>query len=202
MVHALHQQRQLPLHHAHGHGVRRNGPEGLRRDDRKHARIGRAAGRWRGITVMKFRWATLLFVMGAASTVVIFGLATASSRGQTAAYRAPRTGDGKPDLNGIWQAMNTANWDIQDHDQRQGPQSALGAAFSVPPGEGVVVGNEIPYQPAALAKKKENAEQWLKLDPEVKCYLPGIPRATYMPYPFQIVQTPTRVLFAYAYANA
>ena len=140
--------------------------------------------------------------MGAASSVVIFGLATASSRGQTNAYRAPRTGDGKPDLNGIWQAMNTANWDIQDHDQRQGPQSALGAAFSIPSGEGVVVGNEIPYQPAALAKKKENAEQWLKLDPEVKCYLPGIPRATYMPYPFQIVQTPTHTVFAYAYANA
>ena len=140
--------------------------------------------------------------MAAASTVVILGLAAASSRGQSAAYLAPRTGDGKPDLNGIWQAMNAANWDIQDHDQRQGPLSALGAAFSVPSGEGVVVGNEIPYQPAALAKKKENAEQWLTLDPEVKCYLPGIPRATYMPYPFQIVQTSTHTVFAYAYANA
>jgi hypothetical protein len=134
--------------------------------------------------------------------VIILALTAAPSGGQDAAYRPPRTADGMPDLNGIWQAVNTANWDIQDHDQRQGPLFALGAAFSVPGGEGVVVGNEIPYQPSALARKKANAEQWLKLDPEVRCYLPGIPRATYMPYPFQIVQTPTHVVFAYTFANA
>jgi hypothetical protein len=134
--------------------------------------------------------------------VIILALTAAPSGGQDAAYRPPRAADGTPDLNGIWQAVNTANWDIQDHDQRQGPLFALGAAFSVPGGEGVVVGNEIPYQPSALARKKANAEQWLKLDPEVKCFLPGIPRATYMPYPFQIVQTPTHVVFAYAFANA
>jgi hypothetical protein len=150
---------------------------------------------------MKFRRATILVVAGAA-LVAILGVAASSSRRQAVSYRAPRTADGRPDLNGIWQVMNTANWDIQDHDQRRGPLDELGAAFSIPPGEGVVVGNEIPYQPAALARKKENAEQWLTLDPEVKCYLPGIPRATYMPYPFQIVQTPSNVLFAYAYANA
>jgi hypothetical protein len=72
----------------------------------------------------------------------------------------------------------------------------------VPPGDGVVVGDEIPYQPAARATKQANAAQWLTRDPEIKCYLPGIPRATYMPYPFQIVQTPTHVVFAYAFANA
>ena len=94
---------------------------------------------------------------------------------QTQTDRGPRTADGKPNLNGIWQAMNTANWDIQDHAARQGPVIALGAAFSVPAGLGVVEGNEIPYQPWALAKKKENAENWLTLDPEVKCYLPGCP---------------------------
>jgi len=128
--------------------------------------------------------------------------AAPSARQDLSQYRAPRTASGSPDLNGVWQAMNTANWDIQDHDQRQGPLFELGAAFSVPPGEGVVVGNEIPYQPSALAKKKANAEQWLKLDPEIKCYMPGVPRATYMPYPFQLVQTPTHVVFAYAFANA
>ena len=141
-------------------------------------------------------------IAASASIATILALTASPSRGQEATYRAPRTADGKPDLNGIWQAMNTANWDIQDHDQRQGPVLQLGAAFSIPPGEGVVVGNEIPYRPAALAKKKANADQWMKMDPEVKCYLPGIPRATYMPYPFQIVQSPAHVLFAYAYANA
>ena len=75
------------------------------------------------------------------------------SAGQKRAYRAPRTADGTPDLNGVWQAMNTANWNLQDHDQHAGPFYQLGAAFSVPAGQGVVVGNEIPYQPWALEKK-------------------------------------------------
>jgi hypothetical protein len=156
------------------------------------------------MTTTRIRTLTALVVTGAATALIgtILVLTTAPSAGQERSYRAPRTADGTPNLNGVWQAVNTANWDLQDHDQRQGPLFELGAAFSVPPGEGVVVGNEIPYQPAALAKKKENAAQWLKLDPEVKCYLPGIPRATYMPYPFQIVQTPTHLVFAYSYANA
>jgi hypothetical protein len=117
-------------------------------------------------------------------------------------YKAPRTADGKPDLNGIWQAVNTANWNIQDHAAAAGPLPALGAAFSIPGGQGVVEGNEIPYRPETLKKKQENATNWMKLDPEVKCYMPGIPRATYMPYPFQIVQTPTNILMAYEFASA
>jgi hypothetical protein len=122
--------------------------------------------------------------------------------GQAQAYKAPRTADGKPDLNGIWEALNTANWDIQDHAARAGPVVALGAAFSVPAGLGVVEGNEIPYLPAAAAKKKENLEHWLTADPEIKCYLPGVPRATYMPYPFQIFQTEQYILMAYEFAGA
>jgi hypothetical protein len=118
------------------------------------------------------------------------------------AYKAPRTADGKPDLNGIWEALNTANWDIQDHAAKMGPVVALGAAFSIPAGLGVVEGNEIPYLPEAAAKKKENSEHWLTSDPEIKCYLPGVPRATYMPYPFQIFQTPQYVLMVYEFASA
>jgi hypothetical protein len=53
-----------------------------------------------------------------------------------------------------------------------------------------------------LEKKKENAANWMKLDPELKCYMPGVPRATYMPYPFQIVQTPSQILVAYEFASA
>src|SRR6476619_2564840 len=101
-------------------------------------------------------------------------------------YQAPRASDGHADLNGIWQAMNTANWDLQDHAARQRPVAALGASFSVPGGAGVVEGNELPYHPWAAKKKEENAANWLTLDPEVKCYMPGVPRATYMPHPFQI----------------
>jgi hypothetical protein len=126
-------------------------------------------------------------------------IATASG---AEAYKAPRTADGKPDLNGIWQVLNTANWDIQEHAAQPGQVVVLGAAGAVPAGPGVVEGDEIPYLPAAAARKKENFENRLTADPEIKCYLPGVPRATYMPYPFQIVQTPQYILIAYEYAGA
>jgi hypothetical protein len=126
-----------------------------------------------------------------------------STAGQTTVSNQPRrAADGKPDLSGIWQTLNTANWDLQDHSASQGPVIALGAAFSVPAGQGVVEGNEIPYLPAATAKRQENFKNRLTLDPEIKCFLPGVPRATYMPYPLQIVQTPTHVLIAYEFAGA
>ena len=114
----------------------------------------------------------------------------------------PRTADGKPNFNGIWQVLNTANWDLQSHAAQPGQITALGATGAVPPGLGVVEGEDIPYLPAAAATRKTNFENRLKLDPEVKCYLPGVPRATYMPFPFQIVQTPQYILIAYEYANA
>src|SRR5688500_8840143 len=122
--------------------------------------------------------------------------------GEEQNYRAPRTPHGAPDLSGIWQANNTANWDLEPHTARQGPLFQLGAAFSIPPGLGVVDGGQIPYLPAAVAKRNENRASWLKLDPEIKCYMPGIPRATYMPYPFQIVQSADNILFTYEYASA
>jgi hypothetical protein len=82
------------------------------------------------------------------------------------------------------------------------PVLALGAVGAVPGGPGVVEGNDLPYRPEALAKKKANQENWLTLDPEVKCYLPGVPRANYMPYPFQIFQSDKAIFFAYEYAGA
>jgi len=105
-------------------------------------------------------------------------------------------------LNGIWQAIGTAHWDLQDHQARSGPVLELGAVGALPAGLGVVEGNEIPYQPWAAAKKKENFDNWVTRDPEVKCYMPGVPRATYMPFPFQIVQTADTVVMAYEYASA
>ena len=111
---------------------------------------------------------------------------------QTPATAIPRTPEGKPDMSGIWQVMNTAAWDIQDHSAQKG----------VPGGQGVVEGNEIPYQPWALAKKKENYEHRHTLDPEAKCYLPGVPRIMYMSFPFQIIQKPNEVTFLYEYVHA
>lgn len=119
--------------------------------------------------------------------------------GQTRA-NIPRRPDGKPNLNGIWQALNTANWDLQTHGPQAGPPM-LGVLGVAPPGLGVVEGEEIPYLPAAAAKKKQNFEKRWTDDPEVKCYLPGVPRATYMPYPFQILQGSPTILFAYQFAG-
>ena len=128
-------------------------------------------------------------------------LSTCSGPATPEPYRAPRTAAGVPDLSGIWQANNTANWDLETHVARQGPVFALGAAFSVPPGVGVVDGGEIPYLPAALEKKKANGASWTTLDPEVKCFMPGIPRATYQAYPFQIVQSDDTILMTYEFAS-
>ena len=133
------------------------------------------------------------------------------------AWRAPRGPDGvHPDLNGIWQALNEANYDIELHmarsslQEREGPHGPLpapktlylGAVGAVPPGMGVVEGGKIPYKPEALAEKRENQANWIDRDPEVKCYLPGVPRATYMPQPFQIFQNADSIFIAYQYAGA
>ena len=110
--------------------------------------------------------------------------------------------DGKPDLNGIWQTMNTANWDLQDHEARAGAVVATGAWGAEPGGQGVVEGGEIPYLPAAAAQKKKNFANRLTDDPEVKCFPPGVPRAIYMPYPFQIFQSQKAISIAYEYGGA
>jgi hypothetical protein len=145
-------------------------------------------------------------VLASLTALVVAGLIATSvlTRAQTPANAVPRLPDGKPNLNGIWQANNTANWDLLTHRARQGPLTALGAAFSVPGGIGVVDGNEIPYKPEAVARKQENAANWITADPEVKCYLPGVPRATYLPYPFQIVQSggTNDLLITYEFASA
>jgi hypothetical protein len=107
-----------------------------------------------------------------------------------------------PKLDGIWQALVAANWDVRPHAADGPPIAALGAVGASPPGLGVVEGGEIPYLASALEQQQSNYEQRLALDPEVKCFLPGVPRATYMPQPFQIFQTDDLVMIAYQYANA
>jgi len=125
----------------------------------------------------------------------------AFSQGQP--YKAPRAADGKPNLNGIWQALDTsAHWDIEGHAAQAGPFWQLGAAGAIPPGVGIVEGGKIPYLPAAAEQRKKNFENRLTMDPEVKCYVPGVPRATYMPFPFQIFQTSNYIMIVYEFANA
>jgi hypothetical protein len=170
------------------------------------------------------RWST--------GTLIVVALAAAAAGGAMsllaprplqaqAGADVPRTADGHPDFSGIWQAMNEAHWDLQAHAARPGivtqpgvypydyarvpaaPVLALGAAGGVPGSLGVVQGDgTIPYTPEAAAIKKANGENWIDRDPELKCYLPGIPRAMYMPYPFQIVQGTTKIQMAFEFSNA
>ena len=128
----------------------------------------------------------------------------------------PRTSFGRPDFNGIWQALGNAHWDIEPHQARAALQMvpgpvvpiparevvAFGAVGAVPPGMGIVVGGEIPYLPGALGIRDANRENWVTLDPAVKCYLPGVPRATYMPFPFQIFQSESAFFITYEFAGA
>ncbi len=106
-------------------------------------------------------------------------------------YTPPRTPEGQPDLQGIWQVRNTANWDIQDH----------AGSYKTPAGIGVVEGGELPYRPDALAQKKKNFENRLTNDPVEKCYLAGVPRTTYLPFPFEIWQTPEAVVILSEYVH-
>ena len=127
--------------------------------------------------------------------------------GQFPEYMPARTADGKPDLNGIWQSLTTANWDLEAHGAGPGayPQM-LGAWGAEPGGQSIVEGGVIPYRPEALARRQANFENRAKPsvpgdgveppmgDPELKCWMTGVPRMMYMPYPLQIVQTPDAVL--------
>ena len=155
-------------------------------------------------------------IVAAAGVVILLVFAVTASRTAGQAARAARI-DGKPNLNGIWQVTNTANWDLLAHNVKPAvaqpgvyanhpvlaaPVVALGAAGLVPASTGVVEGNEIPYKPEAAATKRENGEHWLDRDPEVRCYMPGIPRAMYMPYPLQITQSSGKIQMVFAYANA
>jgi hypothetical protein len=126
----------------------------------------------------------------AALAIAVAVAAPAFARAQGQAL--PRTPDGKPDFSGIWQAVNTAYVDIEDHAAEPGE----------PAGTGVVVGGEIPYQPWAIEQKKKNYADRATEDTDAKCYLPGVPRITYMPYPFRIIQTPARIDISYEYVGA
>ncbi len=155
-------------------------------------------------------------VVAAALAVSVAGIA-APLYAQSADFEPPRLSNGNPDLNGIWQALGSAHYDIEPHTARhamalrEGPQGPLpaaevvhlGAVGAVPGSMGIIAGGgRIPYTPEARALKEENHANWLERDPEIKCYMPGVPRATYMPFPFQIFQNEDNVFIAYEFAGA
>ena len=158
-----------------------------------------------------FKGSIVATALAAAAVSAVISMSVTRTVGQ--ATRPARTADGKPNFGGVWQAINEAQWDLQAHEALPGmvtqpgvyayeyarvpaaPVLALGAAAGVPGSLGVVTGDgQIPYQPAAAAIKQQNKENWIDRDPELKCYLPGIPRAMYMPYPFAIAQDRPRFI--------
>jgi hypothetical protein len=150
---------------------------------------------------MRYATARSIGLVPALLGALLIAFGTAAPRTANAQSPAPKTTDGRPNLNGIWQALNSANWDIEAHEARPGPPQ-LGALLAAPAGLGVVVGGKIPYQDAAAAKKRENFNKRWSEDPEAKCYLPGVPRAMYMPFPFQIVQGTDTIMMIFEYASA
>jgi hypothetical protein len=148
--------------------------------------------------------------MGAVATwlraIVLMIAAVALASGpvgaQTSDYQAPRTADGRPDLNGIWQALNTAHWDVEPHAAGPSVVRELGALSAVPGGLGVVDGDAIPYRADALVERDENRASRLDRDPAITCYLPGVPRGMYMPFPVQIVQSREHIMILHEFAGA
>ena len=170
-----------------------------------------------------FKGSTVLIALVAAvaGAIISATVTGTASQPQGQPDRSAETPDGRPNFNGVWQALNEAHWDLEAHEARSGmveqqgvypfefakvpaaPVVALGAAGGVPGSIGVVEGDgRIPYTPEALQIKQENAANWIDRDPELKCYLPGIPRAMYMPYPFQIVQSTNKIQMTFGFSNA
>ena len=172
---------------------------------------------------MRSRFQGVMIAVATGAAVALMAVAVAPIAGQGQApvagqfppYKAPRAADGKADLNGIWQALVPANIDVLDHDAQPGPHPEIMGAYGAwPAGQSIVEGGEIPYRPEALAKKKANAEKRMVVnipadfrkhdtgDPELKCYRAGVPRANYMPFPFQIIQNQKNVVIVYEYMRA
>jgi hypothetical protein len=142
-----------------------------------------------------------------AAAAMTLGAATSYAQQKAAAPTKPARAAriaGEPNINGVWQAMNSANWNLEAHSAEALKGFwQLGSLAAIPAGQSVIDGDgKIPYKPEALAKRDANRAGWPKSDPETSCYLPGIPRATYMPFPFQIVQGGGNILFVYSYATA
>ena len=137
--------------------------------------------------------------LGLLTLVGIFSITQAAAQ----SGEIPRTPSGKPDLSGIWQAMTSAHYDVEPHAASEGPHPGLmGALSATPAGLGIVEGGRIPYNEQSLRVRDANKATALENDPLTKCYMPGVPRANYMPFPFQIVQSESVILMAYEFAES
>lgn len=157
---------------------------------------------------MKTQFKTMFAVAATAAAVSAFWInqdvSVVQAQQSVASNEIPRTPDGKPNFSGIWQTMSTANWSLEPAEARHGPLAALqaGAHLAFPPSVGYVEGGTIPYKAGMRAQQEENKRNWLQGDPTTQCKLPGVPRATYLPYPFQIFQAPDATLISYQFAGA
>ncbi len=187
--------------------------------DTRHVGVEEMVGPRGGVMIKLVSLVALATALGACQTMPMDGSSTMSSADSSAAaWKAKRGPDGvHPDLNGVWKVMSTANYNIEAHPAsaalqlRPGPYVpvpdsevvALGAIGAVPAGVGIVLGDgKIPYTADALAVRDANRAKAVEMDPEVKCYLPGVPRANYMDKPFQIFHSDKAVFIAYEFAGA
>ena len=137
-----------------------------------------------------------------ASLAVISLLGCTQEQTSESNRAAPVVSSDLPDLSGIWQTMNTASWNLEGHTASKMPATnILGALGGIPAGMSVVEGGEIPYLPESREKRDQNRSDWTNLDPVAKCYIPGVPRSTYMPWPLQILQTDTEIFVAYEFGS-
>jgi hypothetical protein len=147
---------------------------------------------------MRYRFTGAVVAIAVAAVALTMMPTKVQTQGQQRLERIA----GRPNLNGIWQALSTAHWNLEDHSAEATQFWQLGAIGAIPAGQSVIEGGTIPYLPAALKQREANRAGWPMEDPEAKCYMPGIPRATYMPYPFQIVQGQRDILFVYEFASS
>ena len=132
---------------------------------------------------------TILSLVGCTSSQVSLSSPAASS-------------DDSRDINGVWQVLGSAHWNLEGQNAFKGPATnTMGALGGIPAGVSYVVGGTIPYRDEALAQRQRNREEWNKYDPAVKCYIPGLPRQTYMPFPFHIVHSANKVFIAYEFGS-
>jgi hypothetical protein len=163
---------------------------------------------------MRMHWLAVTAVVAMAS-LGAYSLGRARPDVPSADEAVARAPDGHPNLNGVWQALVSANWNIEAHHADAGPQpTIMGAWGAAPGGQGIVEGGEIPYRPEAREARQRNFENRMVVkvtndpsrfdtgDPELQCYRPGVPRANYMPFPFQIFQDQNEILIVYEYKGA